>query len=214
MPYNRHHDPYWSYPDMPFKDATVELVVAARLEYGTLWMNEELLATIEFLQEQFPNGGQHFLEIGSAQGASFHCFGKLFNGMKISVDLPVGFGNSSIGIDGAKNRHNKWVEFLGDDVHSIIGASQDMVEEVRKTLNGELLDWLFIDGDHRYERAKGDFDLYKEFVRPGGFIGFHDINNPHPECVGVGQAWREIKAAWPGRVWETDWHWNGIGILY
>jgi len=32
------------------------------------------------------------------------------------------------------------------------------------------LDWIYIDGDHRYEAVKNDLDKYFPKVKPGGFI--------------------------------------------
>jgi predicted O-methyltransferase YrrM len=36
------------------------------------------------------------------------------------------------------------------------------------------LDLLFIDGDHRYDAVKRDFEEWIQHVKPGGFIVFHD----------------------------------------
>jgi hypothetical protein len=51
---------------------------------------------------------------------------------------------------------------------------------------------LFIDGDHRYEGVRRDFEMYSPLVGAGGLIAFHD--NPG-EDWGVGQ-------------------WGGIGVLF
>jgi Methyltransferase domain len=54
---------------------------------------------------------------------------------------------------------------------------------------------LFIDGDHRYEGVKADFENYASLVRIGGLIGFHDIvDGPVDEVGGVPDFWRELKA--------------------
>jgi len=50
-------------------------------------------------------------------------------------------------------------------------------------LNGEPLDFLFIDGDHTYEGVKRDFEMYSPLVRNGGIIAFHDIVKHPPETV-------------------------------
>lgn len=208
-------DPYRTNPEREFDHHFTALVANARKEYGTLWMYDELIATLEFLNEKFPIKGNNFLEIGSAQGASFHCFSTLFNGKKISVDYPFNKGQSSIGIENSKLRHEHWTKYF-NDVTSISGKSQDIdtIEQVKTALNGELLDWLFIDGDHDYAAVIQDYELYKDFVAPGGFIGFHDVFNPHPEVQGAVQAWKEISNSYEGQIWQTDWNWCGVGILY
>ncbi len=38
------------------------------------------------------------------------------------------------------------------------------------------IDFLFIDGDHRYEKIKKDFEEWSHFLVSGGFILFHDSN--------------------------------------
>jgi hypothetical protein len=52
-----------------------------------------------------------------------------------------------------------------------------MLKDVEDIIGEELLDFLFIDGDHTYEGVKDDYEMYKHLVRPGGWIGFHDIKN-------------------------------------
>lgn len=45
---------------------------------------------------------------------------------------------------------------------------------VREQIGGQLLDMLFIDGDHRYEGVLTDWLLYNHLVAPGGIVAFHD----------------------------------------
>jgi predicted O-methyltransferase YrrM len=40
------------------------------------------------------------------------------------------------------------------------------------------LDFLFIDGDHRYPAVQRDINNYAHFVKPGGWIAFHDTGGP------------------------------------
>lgn len=57
-----------------------------------------------------------------------------------------------------------------------------------KSLSGNSkIDFLFIDGDHSYEGVRMDYLLWSPLVRPGGVIGFHDINNRDIEGVQVDQ---------------------------
>ena len=34
---------------------------------------------------------------------------------------------------------------------------------------------LFIDGDHRFDWVKSDYDLFGKFIVPGGYLALHDI---------------------------------------
>ena len=66
---------------------------------------------------------------------------------------------------------------------------------------GGPIDLLFIDDGHYYETIVAEFNLWKPFVRPGGWIAFHDINplaniGPHgtqPDSIQVPRFWRELK---------------------
>jgi len=41
-------------------------------------------------------------------------------------------------------------------------------------LEGQQVDFLFIDGDHRYEGLKSDWEAWRDVVAPGGIVGLHD----------------------------------------
>ena len=78
------------------------------------------------------------------------------------------------------------------------GSSHDytMLEEVESILGEELLDFLFIDGDHTYEGVKQDYEMYRHLVKPGGWIGFHDTKDTefhrNANCR-VDQLWSELE---------------------
>ncbi|MGV3772336.1 MAG: class I SAM-dependent methyltransferase [Verrucomicrobiales bacterium] len=40
------------------------------------------------------------------------------------------------------------------------------------------VDFLFIDGDHRHQAVVNDIRHYTPFVKPGGWLAFHDSGNP------------------------------------
>jgi cephalosporin hydroxylase len=199
------------YPDIPLSVESLDLADHVDGRYGQLWMYEEGCATYDFLVERLPNGrGRNFIEIGSANGASFAIWATLFDGLKISIDSADGCWAGD-----PDERTAKWKEDFSD-VISIVGSSADpeILEKCRTALNGELVDWLLIDGDHTYDAAKKDYEWYKEFVRPGGFIAFHDAMWDNGQSYDVAKLWKEI---WDTRPdldkWETRWHHVGMGIL-
>jgi predicted O-methyltransferase YrrM len=65
----------------------------------------------------------------------------------------------------------------GVRTHVILGDSRDplTVRRVDDALGGRPIDLLFIDGDHSFTGALGDFRTYASRTRPGGLIAFHDI---------------------------------------
>jgi len=70
------------------------------------------------------------------------------------------------------------------------------VDHVHKIV-GSPVDFLFIDGDHTYEGVKADFINFKDLVKTGGYIAFHDIlDTPVHRSNGcyVAKFWDEIKA--------------------
>lgn len=110
-----------------------------------------------------------------------------------------------------------------DDV--IIGDSHsdNTLNEVKKRLNGQELDVLFIDADHSYEGCKKDYEMYAPLVRKGGIVAFHDIiqNGWHKEAweqcqekIQVWKLWEELKAEIPYKEIVHDKSWAGIGVLY
>lgn len=80
------------------------------------------------------------------------------------------------------------------------------------------IDFLFIDGDHSYEGVKQDFLDYEPFVKKGGIVVLHDINDSerHRERnVFVSKFWQEIKDEPNFESFEINANedWAGIGLL-
>lgn len=72
---------------------TDEIVNEARRVYGVLHQHGEMNQTLEFLRTKNLRG---FVEVGSANGASFHCWASVIpEGVKVSVDMNIGFGMGS-----------------------------------------------------------------------------------------------------------------------
>lgn len=95
-------------------------------------------------------------------------------------------------------------------------------------LLGGPIDLLFIDDGHYFEQIKVEYDIWKGFVRPGGWIVFHDINplaniGPHgvqPPELQVTAFWnqlqgskQEIIATDKHRAWKGTLPHGGLGIL-
>ena len=96
-------------------------------------------------------------------------------------------------------------------------ARQDLVS----VLNGNRLDYLFIDGDHSYDGVRQDWEMYSGFVRSGGLVAFHDIVPDHAlrfgiqtehNAGGVHEFWRGIKLSFAHHEFVEDPSQNGYGI--
>jgi hypothetical protein len=55
-------------------------------------------------------------------------------------------------------------------------------------------DWVYVDGDHRYEAVKLDLELYLPKLKPGGFLTGDDYGNPGWWEDGVTRAVNEFVA--------------------
>lgn len=77
---------------------------------------------------------------------------------------------------------------------------------LQNQLDGRLIDFLFIDGDHNYAGVKQDWEMYRELVKPGGIVAFHDIMRMPGQIEGVEvrRLFDEIK-----QDYKTIEIWNG-----
>lgn len=107
------------------------------------------------------------------------------------------------------------------DFHALGGNSHmpSMREAVHKAFKFERVDFLFIDGDHTFEGAKKDFEMYKSLVREGGVIGFHDIMRlpGQVEGVEVRALFDDIKDDYPSvELWNGPIGTNspGTGVIF
>ena len=158
------------------------------------------------------------LEIGTAHGGTFFLLSRAAHpdAQLISVDLPGGrFGG---GYSKWKTAVFRGLLLPGQTAHFIRANSHDArsLQQVKTALAGEPLDLLFIDGDHSYEGVKQDFLLYRNLVRPGGMIAFHDVavHPPHKQCE-VDRLWAEVSREYPAMefIEDREQGWAGIGIL-
>ena len=176
----------------------------------------ELTALGEILAARRP---ERALEIGTAYGGTLLFLTRLASPQAtiISVDLPGGkFG-------GGYSRTRTWLykrfarrkqrlQLFQGDSHSL-----DMLGRVAAVLNGRGLDYLFIDGDHTYEGAKRDFELYAPLVRKGGVIALHDIvEHPIATDCEVSRFWNQIRSQYRHIeiINDRQQAWAGIGVLY
>src|SRR5205085_9029904 len=134
----------------------------------------------------------------------------------VSLDLPGGsFGG------GYQAWRNPLYRSFARDAQRIVllrGDSHDpaMAARLRALLAGRPVDVLFIDGDHRYEGVKADFEAYSPLVRPGGLVAFHDIvPDPGQEGMEVSRFWKDISTRHPSAelIASPDQHGYGIGVL-
>lgn len=139
-----------------------------------MWQMLELVKTIE---------PKVIVEIGCDGGGSLWTWQEAF-----SPELLVGIDTNTTQMSLQEALKNGLeVTMLWEDSQNE-GTKQHLID----LLNGRLIDFLFIDGDHKYESVKRDFELYSPLVRKGGMVGFHDTNNRGIEGVQVDRFMAEL----------------------
>jgi predicted O-methyltransferase YrrM len=158
------------------------------------------------------------VEIGTARGGTLFLLLQALprDASVVTIDLPAG-------PVGAGYPHWKTALFhalrpVGQRLTLIRGDSQDPATQnrVREALGGSA-DFILIDGDHSYEGARRDFELYMKILAPAGVIAFHDIvPGPSENVGGVPKLWQELRERYVHRELVADWRQGGfgIGLLY
>jgi cephalosporin hydroxylase len=195
--------------------------LVARFNYAGITVESwqiasEMAALMRILETEPP---QTVLEIGTASGGTFFLLTRVASpdALLVSVDLPQGgFGGGYAVWRGrlyrSFARERQRVELVRGDSHAEVTH-----DRIRRLLDGRLVDFLFVDGDHTYEGVGRDFDDYAPLVRAGGLIAFHDIvpggPGKHGDPGGVPRFWQEVKASY-AEVTElvADWEWGSCGI--
>ncbi len=142
----------------------------------------------------------HVIEIGVASGGSCATWHELNTGLVIGVD----------------KQDKSFLRQRLPRFRAVTGRSNDVVDEVHKLLGHELADFLFIDGDHSHAGVTTDFRNYRDLVRNGGLVAFHDINAADGffevwEEGGVPRFWRDLHEE--KRVISVGADWGGIGVV-
>jgi len=177
----------------------------------------------ELLQEYVKLKPTSFIEIGSMYGWSLQHFIHYSEegSTGIAIDLPVRHfvGPHDWRVEkqesNYKNVWPKWAKEKKCKLYLLPCSSYDpeTPTKVNDILNGKKVDFLFIDGDHRYEAIKEDYKLYSSFVKEGGIIAFHDIGEN--EEGGGRIFWNEIKNNFKYKeILKDPNKGKGIGILY
>jgi cephalosporin hydroxylase len=178
----------------------------------------------ELLKEYIKIKPSKFIEIGSLYGWTLQHFIHYGedNSTALSIDLPVRFfvGPNDWRIKKQESNYKFvwpiWAKAKKCKLHLITGSSQNSktLENTKIIFKDELIDFLFIDGDHSYHGVKMDYEMYGPLVRKGGIIAFHDIGKN--EEGGCHRLWNEIKNTRNGfkEIMHDTNQEKGIGILY
>lgn len=155
----------------------LELANIAVNGFGAMQKVPELAGLIDLVCSGSP---KRIMEIGFGRGGTAWCWSKISSVEQlILLNLPEGPWGGG--------KDDEIVQRIAENttarIDYIAGNSQnaEALEAVEARLKGELLDFLMIDGAHDKHGVASDYDLYKQFVRPGGIIAMHDCCEHPPE---------------------------------
>jgi predicted O-methyltransferase YrrM len=191
-------------------------------------VRSEILGLGDLLKTLAP---KRSLEIGTNYGGTLLLLCSLSapKAKIISIDLPSGpFGGgypkSKMPIFRRFPRFGQKLHLLRADSHAT-----ETKEQVLRLLEGEQLDYLFVDADHTYDGVRRDFEMYAPLVRSGGMIAFHDVVTHGKETQSeVEKFWNEIKQKYhhrefveypnvgqvPVAVTGAHMETSGLGVLF
>lgn len=171
----------------------------------TMQIPTEILAlarAVEALQPKI------ILEIGTARGGTLLIWSSLATEKVITCDLQEMDVQASLFQAFPPKGSACQVTLLSGDSHSA-GFKQ----RVAAALGGRKADFIFIDGDHTVEGVTADYNDYREFVRPGGIIAFHDIVENQPIATNqVYHLWKNLRKTQVTEEFVNDPKQCGYGI--
>ena len=148
------------------------------------------------------------LEIGAASGGTALIWSTLASERVITCDLQDMSHQAPLFTKLPPPGSNCTVTLLSGNSHD-----PDFRARVSRELNGRQVDFLFIDGDHTEIGVTADYNDYKDFVRPGGLIAFHDIVEHQPLATNqVFHLWKRLKILAPVEEFVNDQEQCGFGI--
>ncbi len=149
------------------------------------------------------------LEIGTARGGTLLIWSKLASEQVITCDI-----NDDVRIQGELFKAFPPAQ-SSCSITLLLGDSHEagFKQRVKQHLQGKKVDFLFIDGDHTEAGVTADYNDYREFVRSGGIIAFHDIVEKQPfESNQVFQLWKRVKLEAETEEFINDANQCGFGI--
>ena len=186
-------------------DSAIDFKTRGLYRIDSVQKREEILALAQAVKAINPTT---ILEIGTHNGGTFFVWANLASKLAITCDIIK-----------SKVRDELYHSFPPPDskckVIPLAGDSHDeqFLETVKTSLNGNKIDFLFIDGDHTEEGVKSDYNMYGPLVRSGGIIAFHDILEKQPTPTNqVYYFWKEIKKSTNTEEFVEDHTQTGYGI--
>ena len=129
------------------------------------------LALYEIARDSVKN--KCFVEIGSYLGATAVVLAAAMSRQTDGVVYCIDTWENDAMSEGAWSTYEVFMMNI-QPWTSIIKPIKGLSSQVGLPVGDGEVDLVFIDGDHAYQAVKLDVERYAKFVRPGGFLVFHD----------------------------------------
>ncbi len=144
-------------------------------KFGMRIIREYPRPSIKFIFRLNPQKDLKGVEIGTFEGENAESILETLNIKKLFLIDSYEKGNEKDSIHNKlKTTESKAMKKLKEFSHKIVWIkklSSDAVNDVPDNL-----DFVYIDGDHRYKTVKKDLELYYPKLRIGGVLAGHDID--------------------------------------
>lgn len=172
----------------------------------------EIHGLISLFREE---GVRSYLEIGARHGDTFHMVmtSLPLGSVGVAVDLPGAAWGKSSSVSSLMDCHLD-LQRLGYSTEVVIGDSAEVVDDVSAL---GPFDAALIDGDHRYEGVKQDWENYSGMAR---LVAFHDIaghgvrERANGYAVEVPRFWGEVRVGRSCKEFVANGSKMGIGVVY
>jgi predicted O-methyltransferase YrrM len=206
--------------DRAGRAGTVEERSDAIYEFDEFRPYQKRSELVAFLRQVATLRPAAICEIGAASGGTLCALSHAAAESAVVISIDLQFTAARLEALPKLGRRRQTVSCIAGDSHHA-----GVYARVVGALGRRKLDLLFIDGDHSYSGVGADFVMYRDLVRPGGLIGFHDIipdfktrfgTPTAADSGGVPEFWDEIRRRYTDTqeiVESRDQDGYGIGLL-
>lgn len=167
---------------------------------GAMQKPKELASFFQFLKSY---DIKNIVEIGGMYGGTLWAWDQIRSpgGKLVCVDLLVLEGRLEHALD------LDCVLIEGDSSNPTVRLAVDL------ELEGEQADLLFIDGDHKYDGVKADWDNFESIVSEFGIVAFHDVCHRPMPGYDMWRFWEETRNENSFVIYDPKEPWGGIGVM-
>lgn len=155
---------------------------------------------------------RRFVELGTHYGNSFYAacqFSKAFGIGMECVAVDSWQGDDHTGRYG-EEVFREFEHVLSRDYSGYGRYIKKLFDEAAEQFDMSSIDLLHIDGLHRYDAVKHDYETWFPKLSPRGVVMFHDTQVTD-RGFGVWQLWEQLSTEYPSFEMK---HGNGLGLIY